>query len=391
MLALNYKTQYLRFLMDYPKPGDFSWKDCRIQDRWDGRRFMNIMYAADDNYAEIMGVSVKSLIENNPDEDLRFYIITDGIDENNVNHIREMIETSGNKAEFIPKPDIHSLVGVDLKTLRWSDSAYSRLFLQEIFGVNPEIDKVIYLDCDTLIVGPLKRLWDTDIEDYLGAACLECMSNMHKYIIGAKKNDNYINTGMIYFNVKKWIQDDIQAKCVAMIQEYNGRTEYVDQGVINGTVSNQFKLVSPRYNLTALAYDFSYEDMQVYRKPQFGYSIREWEEAVKDPVVIHFTTSFLSIRPWYEGSRHPYAEYWWEVHERTPWKGAPYREMKNRESRSRKERVYRMIPGKIGVRIAGILHSYVKPMSYMLANRIWNVQLLLGVHGVRSAIRTPDR
>ena len=36
---------------------------------------MNIMYAADDNYAEIMGVSVKSLIENNTDEKLMFYII----------------------------------------------------------------------------------------------------------------------------------------------------------------------------------------------------------------------------------------------------------------------------------------------------------------------------
>lgn len=331
---------------------------------------MNIMYAADDNYAEIMGVSIKSLIENNREEDLCFYIVTDKISQCNINNLQEMIEISGNKVIFIPKPDIHSLVGVDLKTLRWSDSAYSRLFLKEIFGINPEIDKLLYIDCDTLIVGKLKDLWNTDIEDYLGAACLECMSNMHKYIIGAKRNDNYINTGMILFNVKKWIHEDIQKKCVAMIQKYNGKTEYVDQGVINGTVSNRFKLVSPRYNLTALAYDFSYEDMQIYRKPQFGYSKREWEEAVKNPVIIHFTTSFLSIRPWFEGSRHPYAKYWQEVHKRTPWKGVPCRKLNDRKIRDRKEKAYRMLPGKIGVRIAGILHSYVKPLGYMLESKI---------------------
>lgn len=62
---------------------------------------MNIMYAADDNYAEIMGVSVKSLIENNSDEKLMFYIITDKMGRDNINHLREMIETSGNKVEFI--------------------------------------------------------------------------------------------------------------------------------------------------------------------------------------------------------------------------------------------------------------------------------------------------
>ncbi len=61
---------------------------------------MNIMYAADDNYAEIMGVSVKSLIENNSDEKLMFYIITDKMGRDNINHLREMIETSGNKVEL---------------------------------------------------------------------------------------------------------------------------------------------------------------------------------------------------------------------------------------------------------------------------------------------------
>ena len=158
---------------------------------------MNIMYAADDNYAEIMGVSVKSLIENNSDEKLMFYIITDKMGRDNINHLREMIETSGNKVEFIPKPDIRSMVGVDLKTLRWSDSSYARLFLKELFGNNTEIDKLLYIDCDTVVVGKLKELWETDVEEYLGAACLECMGNMHKYIIGARRNDNYINTGMI--------------------------------------------------------------------------------------------------------------------------------------------------------------------------------------------------
>lgn len=327
---------------------------------------INIMYAADDNYAEIMGVSILSLIEHNINENLRFFLIEDKISKKNRDRLREMIEAYKKQVVFIQKPDIRKRLGVELKTLRWSDSAYSRLFLKELFSDYSEVEKLLYLDCDTMIVGKIKPLWETDIEETLGAACLECMSNMHKKIIGAKKKDNYVNTGMLLLNVKRWIEEDIENLLSDFIRKYNGKTEYVDQGVINGTISNRFKLISPRYNLTALAYDFTYEEMQIYRKPQFGYSKEEWEDAIKNPVVVHFTTSFLSIRPWFEGSRHPYAKEWKEVHDRTLWKEETYRKLKNRESRDKKERLYYKLPRWLAVHGAGFLHAYVKPVIYVL-------------------------
>lgn len=328
---------------------------------------MNILYAADDNYAEIMGVSILSLLESNKSaECITIYIVEDGISVTNLEEIELMITSYQREVVFIKKPDIRGMLGVELKTLRWSDSAYSRLFLKELFITYPEVEKLLYLDCDTLIVDSLQRLYDTDISGYLGAACLECMSNMHKRIIGARKTDNYVNTGMLLLNVKRWIEEDIQTVCGDFIRKYKGKTEYVDQGVINGTVSTRFKIVSPRYNLTALAYDFTYEEMQIYRKPQFGYSKEEWQEAVNKPAVVHFTTSFLSVRPWYEGSRHPYAVLWKEYHDKCPWKEEPFRVLKNRESRDKKERIYRKLPKWLAIHGAGILHAYVKPIVYLL-------------------------
>lgn len=328
---------------------------------------MNVMYAADDNYAEIMAVSILSLIESNRSiDEINFYIVEDQISQGNIDMLRSMIEENGRKAEFILKPDIRGLLGVELSTLRWSDSAYSRLFLKELFGEAHQVKKLIYIDCDTLIVGSLEEVWNEDIDGFLGAGCLECMSNMHKKIVGAKKADNYLNTGFLVFNVEKWIKEDIQTKVSEFIRQYKGKTEYVDQGVINGTVSNQFKLIDPRYNLTALAFDFSYEEMLIYRKPQFGYEKDIWEKAKKNPVTIHFTTSFLYIRPWFEGSKHPYAKIWKKIHDRTPWKDMPYRELKNRKKRDRHEELYRKIPRWLAVRVAGFLHAFVKPIVYKI-------------------------
>ena len=325
---------------------------------------MNVMYATDENYAEIMAVSIKSMILTNNWEKIHFYLVEDEISKKSRQALEEMITESGNEVTFIPKPDIRGMLGVELKTLRWSDSAYSRLFLKELFGTENTIEKLLYMDCDTLIVGSLQELWNTDISDCLGAACLECMSNMHKRIVGAKPKDNYINTGMLLLNVKRWIDENIQEVETDFIRKYKGKTEYVDQGVINGTVSNRFKMVSPRYNLTALAFDFTYEEMQIYRKPSFGYSKEEWTAAVEHPVVVHFTTSFLSIRPWFDGSRHPYAKQWKEIHDLTPWKDEPFRELENRAERDKKEAMYRKMPRALAVRLAGFLHAYVKPVVY---------------------------
>lgn len=327
---------------------------------------MNVMYAADDNYAEIMGVSIKSMMQTNKWCKIHFYLVEDNISRSNKDKLERMIIQDGNEVTFISKPDIRKMLGVELKTLRWSDSAYSRLFLEELFGKEYTMEKLLYMDCDTLIVDSLKDLWNMDVTDYIGAACLECMSNMHKWIIGAKPRDNYINTGMLLLNVKRWIMENIQDVEVEFIRKYCGRTEYVDQGVINGTISNRFMLVSPRYNLTTLAYDFTYDEMQIYRKPHFGYTKKEWEEAVKNPAVVHFTTSFLSVRPWFEGSEHPYAKLWKEMHDRTPWGGKSYRKLKNKKQQDKKRKMYISIPRKIAVRMAGFLHAYVKPILYIL-------------------------
>lgn len=103
----------------------------------------------------------------------------------------------------------------------------------------------------------------------------------------------------------------------------------------SGTISNRFKLVSPKYNLTSLTYDFTYKEM-IIGNLSLVIQKEEWAVALIDPRVVHFTTSCLPVRPWLEGCEHPYATRWKEMHDEAPWKNNPYRTMKNRKSRDRK-------------------------------------------------------
>lgn len=154
---------------------------------------MNVMYATDENYAEIAGVSIESLLDNNRDvSELVVYVVVDKISRESEKRLTNTARKYNRKIVFIPKPDIRKLTGTDLLTLRWSDSAFLRLYLDIVFKVFPEVKKALYLDCDTMILDSLEPLWNTDISDCLGAAVLECMGNWHKRIVGAKPTNHFL-------------------------------------------------------------------------------------------------------------------------------------------------------------------------------------------------------
>lgn len=327
---------------------------------------MNVMYAMDDNYVEIAGVSMESLLDKNREvEELRLIIVTDGISNISRKKLRNTAEKYGREIIFIEKPDIRGLTGTSLTTLRWSDSAFSRLYADQILKEYPDIDKVLYLDCDTLVMDNLEALWNTDIREYVAAGVLECMGNWHKRIIGIKPSDNFFNSGVLLMNIDKWRNEHIAQKCTDYIRSRKGKIEYVDQGVVNGVLTRRMKVLnSPRYNLTALSWDFSYEEMLIYRKPDHGYSKQKWERAKNNPAIIHFTTSFLSTRPWYEGSHTPYTKLWRMYKAKSEWEDEPLRIMKNKAGHDKKIWAFNFLPRRMAVSIAGILHSYFKPIAF---------------------------
>lgn len=78
-------------------------------------------------------------------------------------------------------------------------------------------------------------------------------------------------------------------------------------------------LFSPRFNSVTIFYDFSYKEILEYRNPPKFYSEKEIREAVEKPTIIHFTTSFLSRRPWIEGCNHKYVDEWIKYKNMSSW------------------------------------------------------------------------
>lgn len=324
---------------------------------------MHIVYASDDNFAEIMGVSIVSLFENNKDmEEIVIYILDSGIEDKNKKRIESIFQKYNRSTPlWITATNIDDVLGMKVKQDRGSLSQFARLFVSSVLP--KDLDRVLYLDCDIIIDKPISELWNMDMQGKIVAALLDAFAQWYRKNLGLEDNDIMFNSGVMLIDLKRWKEECIEDKIMRLIKKCNGLIPQGDQGVLNAILSHETVILNPRFNSVTIFHDFTYEDMLVYRKPPIFYSKEEIKEAVTNPAIIHFTTSFISKRAWIEGSEHPYTKRWLEYKFMSPWKDEPLRTYINTKKwKNAYVQIYKMLPLSLSVRISGLLQAYGRPI-----------------------------
>jgi lipopolysaccharide biosynthesis glycosyltransferase len=260
-----------------------------------------IVFSSDDNYALYLGVCIKSIIEHSSlSNNYAIFIIDGGISENHKNQILTM-KTKNVSIEFVDiKPFLQNIdLSIFSLSLHFTISTYYRFFLPKIFG---NYDKLIYLDCDMLVLRDVKELFDIDIGDnYLGATrdmgilSLIATDNLdeHNYYVvtlGLEKCENCFNAGCMICNVKKMREDDLTKKFIEKLCEIK-KPKFVDQCILNAVCRNQVKYISNNWNFTWHLLCGNYP------LPHLPSPYKEnYLNAFADPYIIHFTSH--SEKPW---------------------------------------------------------------------------------------------
>lgn len=321
---------------------------------------MNIVYASDDNFAEIMGVSMLSLFENNKDEsEIVVYILDSDIQDDNREKLELLAKQYGRQLVFVSTKDVSGQLN-SVKQDRGGASQFARLFLSKLLP--DACERVLYIDCDTIIRHPLKDLYETDFEGNIICGVMDCISKQHRARLGLKENSTYINSGMMLIDLCAWRDQHIEEKIETVIKKFNGRVPYADQGIVNLALQGRIKCVHPRYNCISVYTAFSFNDLLEYRQPSACISSAEIEEAKKDPVVAHFVTLFCISRPWMKNSRGPFFDDWRFYKQMSPWKDAPERVEKKGRIQKFSGVLYKYAPRGVSLTILGFLHARVKPL-----------------------------
>lgn len=275
-----------------------------------------IAYSSDDNYAMHAGISIISLFENNLEANaITVYIMDNDISNDNKKKLLSIAKKYRRTIEFIKFNNIEEYLGMNI----WSDrslSAMSRLLLCEFIPV--EIDKIIYFDSDTIINYSLEEFWKVDIDNYYVAGILDTVFKESKTLVGLKKDDIYINSGVLLINTNKWREERINEQIIGFLKEHKGKVYHTDQGIINAVLRNKILPIHPKYNVLSTQLSFSYNDIIYLYNLEPYYSVSEVKYAKNNPVIIHFTPGLYN-RPWVENCNHPLKHIYLRYKNISPW------------------------------------------------------------------------
>lgn len=256
---------------------------------------ISIAYAPDDKYVNQTVVSMKSALEHN--EQVEFIIMYSKLSAESM----QKLGAVGGSLRLIKMDESQF---ADLTLSKWvTVQAWFRIKLPDLCK---DLDKVLYLDCDTLIRGNLDELFSLDLTDkYL--AGVKDVWGVSKYVkrLGMKSGV-YVNSGMLLFNCDYCRKEHFFDKVVEFAKNNAKIIEFCDQDSINKVVDEHKLVISPKYNLMDTWWRGGYYEFE-------GEEETEYLQAKENPVIAHLT----GLKPAFKGCGNKFKDEWWEVAKKT--------------------------------------------------------------------------
>lgn len=136
-----------------------------------------------------------------------------------------------------------------------------------------DVDRILQLDCDTIITGDISELWDIDLTDKYFAACPEHLGSWCPY------GQTYYNAGVCMFNLKAIRENHIDDALIELLN--NKQLTYIDQDAWNIYASDRAVSIDIKYNecfVTGTSDDtriVHFAGMKLWWEP--GHNRTEWE------------------------------------------------------------------------------------------------------------------
>ncbi|WP_297675438.1 glycosyltransferase family 8 protein [uncultured Bacteroides sp.] len=264
----------------------------------------------DSNYVQHCSVTLVSLFVNNPNEEFTIHILANDVTPNE-KEILERIATRYNNQIIYYPINLELLKGFSIRKFskRISIATYYRCILSEILP--RDIQRLIYLDCDIIILGALRPFWNISM-DNIGVVAVEdvgCYDPKRYDILKYPKEDSYFNAGVLLINMEYWREHNVAQACIDYFHKYPERILYNDQDLLNSILHKNKLLTDLQWNV---------QD-GFYRRPKNMNDAwkQKYAEVLKHPIILHYTNR----KPWKYDSQHPLRKEYNKYLDLTPWKG----------------------------------------------------------------------
>jgi lipopolysaccharide biosynthesis glycosyltransferase len=264
---------------------------------------INVAASCDNHYAQHLSVMLVSLFENNPGLRFRIFILTTA-DPDTLGKVAA--SCSGYPCRLEPlRVDPGRLRGVPV-TGYASAAVYYRLILDEVLP--PEVGRVLYLDSDIVVTGPISDLWAQELEgNVVGAVADEGFRDHRK--LGLAAGENYFNSGVLLVDLERWRREGIGQRAIAVARDEPHRITWWDQCALNLVLRGRWLPLDRRWNLQTDGLNLHAASRSI--------TAGERRERLRTAAIIHFTTQ---SKPWQYMCDHPAKQRYWHYLAKTAWR-----------------------------------------------------------------------
>lgn len=287
---------------------------------------MYLCYAADEQFSMQTGVSMLSVLHATLVRPICFFILDGGLQPHSRATLSALAAAHDAEVRYIDiLPQLDSIRRYGQKA--WGDFpslvTWARLFLPQLLPA--EVDRVLYLDGDTLVAGDLSELYATDLSGVSIAAVEDCVNRQYRAALGLTPEAPYINAGVLLFHIAQ-LRLSIPSNWPDLYFREGKVYPMADQDVINLMFADSCRHLSLRYNYNVWFRTLSPAGLRLLMEDPTlcSFSDQEVADCAQGAVIYHFNTCKLVIRPWYQGQTDPAGELWRAMYAQSPWAGQPF-------------------------------------------------------------------
>ena len=261
---------------------------------------MNILVTLNSDYIRPLKVMLKSLFMTNPDERFSIYLMHSSIPDGELDDLNGFVAGHGSQLHVIFTDGAYFQHAPVL--LHYTKEMYYRLMA---FRFLPqELERILYLDPDTLIINPVKTLYETDIRDYLyAAACHNRISirEINKIRFNSFNLKAYYNSGVLLMNLERQRRMIDESAIFQFVEDNQSKLIMPDQDILNALYSRQIKELDEKlYNYDARHYRYYFIKTSGQCDMDF---------VLNHTVILHFCGKKKPWKPGYTGEFHALYKY----------------------------------------------------------------------------------
>ncbi len=269
-----------------------------------------IAVAHDDGWTAHAAVTLLSVLEHTPQAKL-FSLVPRGFKQ-----AAALQRAVGPQLTIVPM-DRRAFAGLKL----WDGGHESTYYRLAIGSVLPA-PRVLFLDCDMIVLQDVTPLWQTDLAGATVGAVPD-VSAAGRHRLELPHGAPYFNAGLLLIDLDRWRQEDVGSQAASWARNNPDRLTWGDQCALNWTLRDRWHALAPEWNM---------QSAQFGRQTRWGFRFSRTLAAVPGPApaIVHFSSppafgrfADSEGKPWMFLCEHPLRDAYRRIAARTTWGAQP--------------------------------------------------------------------